>query len=52
MLVAANFHSSVGITREFSGRFAVGAETEVQINIQNSGTYAISWQSKTNIRHR
>jgi len=27
----------------------VGAETEVQINIQNSGTYAIRWQSKTNI---
>src|SRR6267143_1123141 len=34
--------SSVGITREFSGRFAVGAETEVHINIQNSGAHAIS----------
>jgi uncharacterized protein (DUF58 family) len=32
----------VHITREFSGRFAVGAETEVHINIQNSGAHAIS----------
>ncbi len=30
------------ITREFSGRFAVGAETDVHINIQNSGARAIS----------
>src|SRR4030095_1522007 len=29
------------ITREFSGRFAVGAETDVHINIQNSGTRTI-----------
>jgi uncharacterized protein (DUF58 family) len=26
------------ITREFSGRFAVGAETDVNINVQNAGT--------------
>jgi len=34
--------AAVRITREFSGRFAVGAETEVNINIQNSGAQAIS----------
>ncbi|HAF25630.1 MAG TPA: hypothetical protein DHU55_03000 [Blastocatellia bacterium] len=33
---------TVRITREFSGRFAVGAETEVSINIQNAGAHAIS----------
>lgn len=32
----------VRITREFSGRFAVGAETEVHINVQNAQPYAIS----------
>lgn len=33
---------SVSITREFSGRFAVGAETSVHINVQNAGAHAIS----------
>ena len=33
---------TVRITRDFSGRFAVGAETDVHINIQNSGAAAIS----------
>jgi uncharacterized protein (DUF58 family) len=33
---------AVRITREFSGRFAVGAETDVHLNIQNSGTRLIS----------
>jgi uncharacterized protein (DUF58 family) len=33
---------SLRITREFSGRFAVGAETDVHINIQNSGAQPIS----------
>ena len=33
---------AVSITREFSGRFAVGAETEVRINIQNAGARPIS----------
>ena len=32
----------VRITREFSGRFAVGAETEVHINVQNAQPHAIS----------
>jgi uncharacterized protein (DUF58 family) len=32
----------VSITREFSGRFAVGAETSVHINVQNAGAHAIS----------
>jgi uncharacterized protein (DUF58 family) len=32
----------VRITREFSGRFAVGAETEVSINVQNAQPHAIS----------
>ena len=30
------------ITREFDGRFAVGAETEVRINVQNAGSRPIS----------
>src|SRR5688572_1357333 len=34
--------STLRITREFSGRFAVGAETQVHINIQNSGAQAVS----------
>src|SRR6267143_2369327 len=38
----SNLPQTVGITREFNGRFAVGAETEVHINIQNSGAHAIS----------
>jgi uncharacterized protein (DUF58 family) len=33
---------TVNITREFSGRFAVGAETEVRLNVQNGGTKPIS----------
>src|SRR6266850_2754474 len=33
---------SLRITREFSGRFAIGAETDVHINIQNSGARPIS----------
>ena len=33
---------AVRITREFSGRFAVGAETDVHINIQNSGARAMA----------
>ena len=32
----------VSITREFSGRFAVGAETDVSINIKNTGAHPIS----------
>ena len=32
----------VRITREFGGRFAVGAENEVRINIQNAQPHAIS----------
>jgi uncharacterized protein (DUF58 family) len=32
----------VRITREFSGRFAVGAETSVSINVQNAQPHAIS----------
>jgi len=32
----------VCITREFSGRFAVGAETNVSINVQNAQPHAIS----------
>jgi uncharacterized protein (DUF58 family) len=32
----------VRITREFSGRFAVGAETDVSINVQNAQPHAIS----------
>jgi uncharacterized protein (DUF58 family) len=33
---------SVRIAREFSGRFAVGAETDVHINIQNSGSKPVA----------
>ena len=32
----------VRITREFGGRFAVGAENEVHINVQNAQPYAVS----------
>ena len=34
--------SGVRITREFSGRFAVGAENEVRINVQNAQPHAVS----------
>jgi uncharacterized protein (DUF58 family) len=34
------------ITREFTGRFAMGAETQVNINIQNASTRAISLRLK------
>ncbi|HEV7475296.1 MAG TPA: DUF58 domain-containing protein [Pyrinomonadaceae bacterium] len=34
--------TNVRITREFSGRFAVGAETEVHLNVQNARPQAIS----------
>ena len=33
---------AVRITREFSGRFAVGAETDVHVNIQNAAAHTIS----------
>jgi uncharacterized protein (DUF58 family) len=33
---------AVNVTREFGGRFAVGAETDVHINIQNAGAHTIS----------
>ena len=36
----------VRITREFSGRFAVGAENEVRINVKNAQPHAISLQVK------
>jgi uncharacterized protein (DUF58 family) len=32
----------VRITREFAGRFAVGAETDVRVQIQNAGAHAVS----------
>lgn len=34
--------SGVTISREFSGRFAMGAETEVRLNIQNASTQPLS----------
>jgi uncharacterized protein (DUF58 family) len=37
----SRFPKDVRITREFSGRFAVGAETDVSINIKNTGAHAI-----------
>ncbi|HYU98288.1 MAG TPA: DUF58 domain-containing protein [Pyrinomonadaceae bacterium] len=36
----------VRITREFSGRFAVGAENEVHINVQNAQPNAVSLEVK------
>ena len=36
----------VRITREFSGRFAVGAENEVRINVQNAQPHAVSLEVK------
>jgi len=36
----------VRITREFSGRFAVGAENEVRINVQNAQPNAVSLEVK------
>jgi len=32
----------VRLTREFNGRFAVGAETEVHVNVQNAQPHAVS----------
>src|SRR6185295_536497 len=32
----------VRITREFGGRFAVGAETQVDVNIRNAQTHAVA----------
>src|ERR1051325_241593 len=32
----------VQVTREFNGRFAVGAETEVHVNVQNAQPHALS----------
>jgi uncharacterized protein (DUF58 family) len=37
----SNLPEAVRINREFSGRFAVGAETDVHINIQNAGARTI-----------
>ncbi len=37
---------SLHIAREFNGRFAVGAETEVRVNLQNNGPKAISLRIK------
>ncbi|MDQ1707289.1 MAG: hypothetical protein QOJ88_500 [Pyrinomonadaceae bacterium] len=34
--------AGVHITREFGGRFAVGAETEVRINVQNAEAHAVA----------
>ena len=34
--------AGVRVTREFSGRFAVGAETEVHINVQNAQPHPIA----------
>src|ERR1043166_5964969 len=36
----------VRITREFDGRFAVGAETEVHINVQNAQPHSLSLSIK------
>ena len=30
------------ISRDFGGRFAVGAENEVRVNVQNAGAHAVS----------
>jgi uncharacterized protein (DUF58 family) len=38
----SQFPKDVRITREFSGRFAVGAETDVSIHIKNTGAHTIS----------
>jgi uncharacterized protein (DUF58 family) len=34
--------AGIRIAREFGGRFAVGAETEVRVNVQNAETHAVS----------
>src|SRR6267378_2165598 len=39
---SSHFPKEVSITREFSGRFAVGAETQVSVNIRNAQPHAIS----------
>lgn len=38
----SSLSKAVRITREFSGRFAVGAETDVSINVQNALPYPVS----------
>ena len=38
----SKFPPTVRISREFGGRFAVGAENEVRVNVQNAGAHAIS----------
>ena len=38
----STFPKTLRIFREFSGRFAVGAETDVNINVQNSGSRPVS----------
>src|SRR5688500_16084364 len=38
----STFPKTLRITRDFSGRYAVGAETDVNINVQNSAARPIS----------
>jgi uncharacterized protein (DUF58 family) len=38
----SKFPKTVRISREFSGRFAVGAETDVNINVQNAGSRPVA----------
>lgn len=38
----SQFPKGVRLTREFNGRFAVGAETEVRVNVQNAQPHALS----------
>ena len=40
------------ISREFSSRFAMGAETEVRIHIQNASNKPVSLMLKTSTRRR
>ena len=42
MPAAVKLPRGVSITREFGGRFAVGAKTEVRINVQNAQAHPIS----------
>ena len=53
LLCAANIDAKLShlpqgfrVTREFSGRFAMGGETEVKINIQNASPRAVSLRLK------
>ncbi len=46
MLVAANSLKELLITREFAGRFAVGAESDVQIKLQNHTSRTLSLRVK------